>query len=193
MKKIYASLIIIMMFMTACQPTPEGLIVQNKADGELMDKIETTAMDTVTSEPISETTQENVQEEQKDDVYKVIGHETFDQTLVNGMHLVADADVIMPDTETFPVVKYRRKQFSQSDLDNILNTLIGDKPLYGEEALMTKEQIEEILIDLRLMLTDNQLTEKQKNDITNSINNWQRQYDGAPDIVNLEEKSRQPT
>ena len=192
MKKIYASLIIIMMFMTACQPTPEGLIVQNKADGELMDKIETTAVNTVTSEPISETTQENVQEEQKDDVYKVIGHETFDQTLVNGMHLVADADVIMPDTETFPVVKYRRKQFSQSDLDNILNTLIGDKPLYGEEALMTKEQIEEILIDLRLMLTDNQLTEKQKNDITNSINNWQRQYDGAPDIVNLEEKSRQP-
>ena len=193
MKKIYALLIILMILMSACQPTPEELIVQNKADGELMDKIEATAVEnTATAAPTTETTQENVQEEQKDDVYKVIGHETFDQTLVNGMRLVADADVIMPDTETFPVVKYRRKQFSQSDLDNILNTLIGDKQLYEEEVLMTKEQIEEILIDLRLMLTDDELTEKQKNDITNSINDWQRQYDGAPDIVNLEEKSRQP-
>ena len=191
MKKIYALIIIIMIFMTACQPTPEELVVQNKADGELMDKIEATAgMDPATAAPISETTQENAQKEEKDNVYKVIGHETFEQTLVNGMHLVADADVIMPYTETFPVVKYRRKQFSQSDLDIVLNTLIGDKQLYEEEALMTKEQIEEMLIDLRLMLTDNQLTEKQKNDITNSINDWQRRYDQAPDNGCLTEKSR---
>jgi hypothetical protein len=183
------ALVFCFLLLSACQPTPEELIVQNKADGELMDKIEATAVEsTATAAPISETTQEN--EQAVDDVYKVIGHEIFEQTLVNGMHLVADADIIMPDTETFPVVKYRRKQFSQSDLDNVTDALIGDKPLYEAEIQMTKAQIEEILIDLRLMLTDDELTEKQKNDITNSIDDWQRQHDEAPDNASLIEKSR---
>ena len=193
MKKIIALFITIMILMSACQPTPEELIVQNKADGELMDKIEATAVEnTATAAPIYETTQENVQEETKDVGYKVIGHETFEQTLVNGMHLVADADVEIPDTEKFPIIKFRRKEFSQEDFDNILNTLIGDKQLYEYDMPMTKAQIEEIILSLKLSLNKEGLSQEQIDNKKTSIEEWQRRLNEASDTPQAIEKSRQP-
>ena len=193
MKKIYALFIAIMILMSACQPTPEELIVQNKADGELMDKIEATAVEnTATVAPTTETTQENVPEETKDNGYKVIGHETFEQTLVNGMHLVADADVEIPDTEKFPIIKFRRKEFSQEDLDNILNTLIGDKQLYEYDMPMTKAQIEEIILSLKLSLNKEGLSQEQIDNKKTSIEGWQRRLGEASDTPQAIEKSRQP-
>ena len=191
MKKIYALLIILMILMSACQPTPEELIVQNKADGELMDKIEATAVEsTAAAAPIAETTQENAQEE--DDGYKVIGHETFEQTLVNGMHLVADVDVEIPDAEAFPIIKFQRREFSQEDLDNVLNTLIGDKKLYEYDMPMTKAQIEEIILSLKLGLNEEGLSQEQIDNKKSSIEEWQRRLNEASDTPQAIEKSRQP-
>lgn len=193
MRKIYALLITIMVFITACQPTPEELVVQNKADGELMDKIEATAVEnTATAAPIAETTQENVQEEEKDDGYKVIGHESFEQTLVNGMHLVADADVAMPDTESFPIIKFRRKEFSQEDLINAVNVLIGNKTLFDTDISMTKAQIDEIILGIKLKLNQEGLTQEKKETLQSSAEYWQKRLSEAPDTPQTVEISREP-
>ena len=138
-----------LMGVTACQPTPEDLIVQQKNDGELMEAIQSTA------EPVSEVPSE-VASPEEGLTYKVVDHQSFTEELVNGITLTADADIMMPDVAGYPVVTYRRKVFTQGDVDRILQVLIDAKPLYQtyDRVPKTKAQIEEMIVQINLDYKD---------------------------------------
>jgi hypothetical protein len=123
---------------SACQPTPEDLIVQNKKDSELMDKIGTdngTEHNQIPQAGIAE--------------YVIVDHLNFSDELTSGLILNADADVLMPDVDNYPIMNFKRKQFMDDDLDTVLDTLLDGKTLYKARArhALTKSEIEERIIE----------------------------------------------
>ena len=145
---------LIICFTTACQPTPESQVVQNKADGELMAAVNNTSeasTDEVTGEP-SETP---YNDEGESSIFtfapiKTVGHADFNLELPHQkIYLTADADITMPDTENLPVYSYRRKDLNQNTADNIFNALLGDKPFYEYiegDGRLAKSQIENYIV-----------------------------------------------
>ena len=162
MKKIYALLMIIMIFTTACQPTPESQVVQNKADGELMAAVNNTSeasSDEVTGEP----SEAPYNDEGEGSIAtfaptKTVGHADFNLELPNQkIYLTADADITMPDVQNFPVYSYKRKDLNQDTVNKIFNALLGDNPFYERlegKGWLTKSQIENCIVAINYDLKD---------------------------------------
>ena len=98
MKRTFSLIVVVCWVFAACQPTPEKLIVQNKADGELMDDVagQTEATDDGSGKATAENTQgEYLQKSAAE--YMAVDHVTFSEELANGFK--ADADVNVFDME----------------------------------------------------------------------------------------------
>ena len=135
------------LFTVGCQPTPEELIVQNKADGELMNAVnagntEAPVENAVEGIPGDDASQNDIIE------YKTIDRVSFELELSNGVKLNADADVTVPDSVTMPVLSYKRKAFSDEFVNVVFYALLGDKPFYEINNVRSKSQIEEQIIQI---------------------------------------------
>ena len=133
-------IMIIGCFTTACQPTPEGLIVQNKADEELKEAI------SVTAEP---TTQQNTEE--PEETIRIT------QSATNEAGTIAvniDADVTLPNISKIPVAYIEPIDLNQSQVEKILYAFFGNSELY--EVVATKADIEQQIIDMKRVLEDDE-------------------------------------
>lgn len=141
--------------LTACKPTPQKPAVVSK-DGRLIEKIKATEgvlapsnEPTATPEPDPESLTAFTIE------HKKVDHVKFEKELASGFTTIkVDADVWMPDVTSYPVYKYRDKVFSQSDVDRIIQYLLGDKPLYNCDIPWTKAQIEARIVDTNFEYKD---------------------------------------
>lgn len=145
--------VIIICCITSCQKTPENLIVQSKADGELMIKIMTQnpadATPVPTIVPREPTPESATPAPPIPSGYKIIDHVKGYEKLVGGMELFVDTNVRIFDAPKIPVVKYRRKKFTEKDIQNTLDVLTGGKTLYEFQMPITKSEIEEIIISMK--------------------------------------------
>ena len=149
MKKIYALLIIIMILMSACQPTPEELVVQNKDKEELMEAIQAVEETPLVENSTADDTQ--IQETQD------VSIEHWTQTVNSGegtVEINIDADIIIPTYEQLPVVSLVQKTFSDSELANIVTALVGDREVYEYVYGMTRADIDEQIIKTKMEMTD---------------------------------------
>ena len=137
MKKIYALLIMIMIFMTACQPTPEKEPVSNKADGNLQNKIEATAIPVAQSEIT-----ENSAGQEK---------EKWQINLEKGrIFITVNAEVDIPDVEKYPVlsVAYNSSiEMNQEWADKAYDVFFQGATSYKWE--ITKEESETRMLILK--------------------------------------------
>ena len=112
--------------LSACQATPEALIVHQKDTEALMEKIYTED-ETVIDESDTFATNEN--KETKND-YRIIEHTTLKMELENGVYLSVDKDLISPNTDGFPIVTYKRKVLTDEDISNITEVLLQGNTLH---------------------------------------------------------------
>lgn len=144
---LLAPLMLIMCFTTACQPTPEEVVVVGKGDG-LSDLIQSTPDASRSVSPSKPSTQTN------DALYTKLGapkHWNFETTELGGkLNITADVDVELPGVSQLPAATASLSEFTQEDLEKIAEVL-GVKGSEWTEIINvpTKEMIEQWIIEDR--------------------------------------------
>jgi hypothetical protein len=171
--KIFAAVVtmIIVCFTTACQPTPENLIVQNKGDDDLEQAISVTANP---QEGISNT-----------DYISAARANKKGNITVN-----IEADISIPDVDKLPVVYIEKDDFTQEQVDKMINAFFKDAVLY-KTNIHTKTSIENIIISIKQDALNLNSDLALSNDIDNledlrklaneEIAEYQKLWETAPD------------
>ena len=60
------------------------------------------------------------------------------------VHVLADAEILLPEAERLPAGKITRREFLQSDLDTFLRVFLKGNPFYEEVAVTKQEALERL-------------------------------------------------
>ena len=131
----------------ACQPTPEELIVQNKADDELEEAIAQTA----TPSP-SASSEDNAPAQSPQSNEPIAYIEDISSNASNTVTVEINAEVINNQPEKIPVVKIDSKLFTEDEVKKMVQTFFGNTQLY--ERTLTKEDYDEWILNKQLELND---------------------------------------
>ncbi len=128
-----ACLLLIGLLLPGCQPTPDRDPVVNRGDGTLTQAIE----------------------RQRDSVGAYEAPSRWEETVpMKTVTIQIDADVAVPDMDTFPVQTLRRHTFTQSDALSLLNACFDGPFELRKNRYSTAELIEEIQFVLRGSFAD---------------------------------------
>ena len=172
MKKIYVLLVIIAIFMTACQPTPEENIIQSKNKdlvGEVIQANEEQNQDGMHED-------KEIIEQQIEAIDKHLNMEFQPNERVR---IVVDADVLIPTYDKIPMVRVQPENFSDEHLRIFINAVAGDNAVYFDEMSAvnkSKEEIEQVQLKLKAFLQNDNLSESMKAHIQNEISVLDEQY-----------------
>lgn len=134
MKKYVCLILLALLFLCACQPTPDEPFVVSKDQQEMLEAAK----------------------DGKDNSALLAALEVPDRFSgdwkgVNDIvHVIADAEILLPDTEQIPAGKITRREFLQSDLDIFLRVFLKGNPFY-EEVTVTKQEALERLKNYQAM------------------------------------------
>lgn len=133
---ILCTVLVFALTLAACQQTPENEIIVEKD----MDRMASAAMEAEdTNDAFPQTLAEilNVPSSLKETFASQSGKTEF----------VIDANVRLPPSDSVPMIRVRKHLFTQKEADSMIELFLGDDPLYTIPNSMTKEQIEEKLIE----------------------------------------------
>ena len=142
-QSFFICVIMLAVIFSACQPTPEELIVQNKADDDLKEAIAQTSV------PQSETPHNT-------EVFDQIARIT--DTTVNDIGTITiniDADVILPEISQIPVAYIESIKFEAEQLKKIVDVFYGDVTFH-EIGVATKSDIEATILQMQKKLADDE-------------------------------------
>lgn len=109
----------------ACQPTPEEEIVNNRADGALAK-----AIDAASVEP-----------------YTLEAPEKWEETFeVRDQPVKIDAEVLVPDTDTYPVVTIAEKDLTEEDAVDFFKALFGEQVEVRQQLRSYEELLEDLML-----------------------------------------------
>lgn len=178
-------LMLIMCFTTACQPTPEDVVVVGKGDG-ISDLIEATPGASDSVSPTTQSAQTN------DALYTKLGapkHWELETTELGGkLNITADVDIELPRVSQLPAATASLSEFTQEDLDKIADVLgVGDAEWTEVNHTMTKKQIEEGILDYQARRAE---FESEGNDemvahMDKNIESYKQLYIDAPNEIDL--------
>lgn len=171
-----------LLFITACQATPDADIVINKGDNILNEKIAQTAVPQSNYEAPS-TWQDTI-------------------TDTNGtISIVIDADINVPDVDQYAVAEVQKESLSVDWTKDILSQLGKGKPIleYRDETFYTKSEIEQMIINSKQAINDPSsdintvpLTSEERDalidDKNEEIKQLEEAYKNAPEEFNETEK-----
>lgn len=112
---------------TACQPTPEEPAVVNKAEGKLEQTIQSAPA------PVKRITEETVWQEQYD---------------IPGLRCGINAQITLPEANTFPVYKVKQREFDAELADRIIKYFTAGATGVRETS-DTKEELEQQLVQAK--------------------------------------------
>lgn len=180
-----ATMLIVLMFVTSCQPTPDAPIVQSKNNGELQEKV------------YGEPAPLGKYEAPTEWVEQFDGKGTIYAANIN-------AKINIPDTEAYPVYRVSPEKLTQEKADEFLNYFIGDEELYfmTDPYQRTKDQIMEEILSWQEMMEkrsdpeyDTFSSDEEREDYMQmaqaSIKGLQQLYKSAPTEIEMEKVSRQ--
>lgn len=135
---IFASIVILILFLVSCQPTPVTEIVNNKNDQSV--RVPT---NTVEKKEMTETPQSYKSSTSN----RLSGQ---NKTSKGGV-LNIDAKIIEPQIGDFNIVKLQATTFTDEEVKNVVEYFSKGEPLYNSlsQGYWTKERIETIIIDLK--------------------------------------------
>ena len=172
MKKIYASLIIIMMFMTACQPTPEESIVQSK-EGDLVQQV----VDANSEENIEELHEDKeVIQEQIEAIDK---HLNMEMQANDRVKIVLDAEVSIPTYDKIPMVRVTPKNLTKQHLETFISEVVGEQKVYYQDegsGTWSKEEIEQMATKLKGYSQNDTLEPHIKSTLQDNIEFLEQQH-----------------
>lgn len=121
--------------LTACQPTPEDVVVTNKGDINLEENIQKTAAPTEAATKEAEETKEKW---------------TYEKDYDSGNRLIVDAVMIHADADKLPVLSIAPKMFEGGDqLKKITDIFCPDATVYDQGDQLTKSQLERSIMDVK--------------------------------------------
>jgi hypothetical protein len=176
MKKIYALLIIMMVFMSACQPTPEEPVIQSK-DGDLVQQV---------VDASSEENQDELQEDKEviqEQIEAINEYFNMEFQINDRVNVVVDAEVSVPAYEKIPMVRVKPENFTTEHLQILIDEVFGDNTVYFQGngvSIWSKEEAEEILVSLRAFNQNDNLKPHIKSHLEKSINSMERFHASSP-------------
>ena len=131
MRKIIPVLLmltVLVLLFFGCQPTPDEPFVISKDQQEMLE----TAKDGKDNSALL-------------GALEVPNRFSGDWTGVNDIvHVIADAEILLPNAERLPAGKITRREFEQSDLDTFLRIFIKGNPFYEEVTVTKQEALERL-------------------------------------------------
>lgn len=179
MKKIMSIILFIISitFITACQPTPETPPIVGKGDDHLEEMIASSAVSPLPEETASS-------------LAKVVGApKTFKDSYTNNkgdVTVTIDANVVVPSVEALPALQVKISDFSQEQVDKFGGYFLKRAPLFSEEQVRTKSEIETSIINEEQYLQDlkRRFTGVRDDEIEESeryLEELKKQYSQAPE------------
>ena len=179
--KRFSSLLVcavIILVLSACQPTPTEEAVVNKGEGQLEEAIQAAPA-----------------EEKPFETPTTLKIDSFG---IDQFQVVVDADVLVPDTTRYPVVEIEQRDFTPDWMRNLMQIMADGKPIftYENETPQTKGAILGEITSLQEMLANpenylpNGVSDETRSETIvewqKSLDAWQEAYQTASDV--FEEK-----
>ena len=143
-RKLIFIVLVLLLLLVSCQPTPEDEIVQNKNDGQLEEAIMQTAAPQTGGVQGSE---------------EPIASESIVESRVNNTGTITidvNADVILQGFNNVVIARLEKYYYSQSEVDNIIEAFYGDNLTYYDASVATKGDIETLILYMQQKLTDDE-------------------------------------
>ena len=179
MRKLQIGLLIILccaIFLTACQATPDEPVVVQKDLEQMIEKAQATPEEVQTS---GISLREQTGAPQKLELENTEGNFT----------LSVDAAVTVPDAYKMPIIRVKQGEFTQTQVTDYWDALVGDTVMWKRETGWTKSEIESKLVGLRKSIAQfenepgyESIIEQTKAD----IKELEAQYAVAPDEIKME-------
>lgn len=182
MKKLAAIMLICIILLAACHPTPEKQAVVQKDMEQLIEKAQ------ATPEPAGSAMQNQGGLKIRLGIPDAfIVNEAYSDIFT----ISADAPVELPDTGRLPMAHVKPADFEQELITNIYNYLVGDTVMYNSDTLRSKKDIEETILMLQQELSSIKSgvsgTTQPANDtieqINEAIEELKEYYEKAPESV----------
>ncbi len=182
---LLAAVLFVACFTTACQPTPETEVVVGKNGSDLSNLIQ----ETPTPAQSAQSTPGG-----SGALYDELGapqHWSYNTEGLNGkLKINVDADVTLPNVTKLPVATARLRKFTQDDINKVAQVLLGKDVTWYKNAPMTKEEIEQSLMEEQKELSeaksdpdsDPAMIEK----LEGGVEFWTEEYQKAPSQSDLE-------
>ncbi len=127
--------------LTACQPTPETDIVTPKDDTRLIEMAESGEAGVSISDMID--APENY---------------TFEASSDDGnVHIVANADVVLPDVDDLPIARVSRHILTEQDVKSVFSALCKENTVIDEDGVLWKSYYQVTLEELLSMQQEGRL------------------------------------
>lgn len=140
MKKVYVeciALLIMLVFVTGCQPTPEKAAVAEKQDTEHL--LEQARKETASSDLRSLSEQ-----------YSIPETYTYDTQGADGkLNINVNARVIVPESSALPIYRVRQTEFSQGTVSAYFQALCGDAEMWIDSGQQSKSQINDTIVKVK--------------------------------------------
>lgn len=97
-----------------------------------------------------------------------------------------DAEIVLPAAAKLPVVKAEPRKFTQAEADSIIKVLFQGKPAYKPKEIMTKDELNKQIIQMKALKVQMKGTDKEKAvnaKMDSAIAYFEEQLKTAPDKV----------
>ena len=170
MKKVLIFVLAVLLLATACQKTPEAEIVVQKDMDAMLGKAEAAPM-------TGETPALSLAER-----YGI--PESYAYALTDGLgryEFNVDAKVEMSGVTAFPIVRVEAADFTQAQVTGLFNALCGDEEMYYKPDVMTKAEIQDRILFYKKILTDEEYSQNQRDEMPDAIAYYESLYISAPE------------
>ena len=134
MKKIIIALLAALLLLTACQPTPEAAVVVQKDTDKMIEKAQSTPATTDAPTP-------SLKER-----YAIPDALSYTQTGASGKLNISVEAVVTAPNGALPIVRVEAAEFSQETVTAFWNAFIGDMPMFEQNYVQTKSDIEKAIL-----------------------------------------------
>ncbi len=174
-KRMLSIFLLLALFLTACQATPEADIVVQKNTEQMIEVAKATpepdAMQTPQAEP------------GKSALYATLGiPEVYEATLTNAagkLTVYVDVRPEVPEADALPVARVVPADFSQGTVTALYDYLIGDTPMFEQPSVPDKIMLEKEMLMWRQALAG---PDSQHHDFYEKVlKDLEKQYKTAPD------------
>ena len=176
MKKTMMIVLAVLMLLsiTACQATPDKNIVIGKSLDDMIDKATESQSAEATQAPGATIAE------------KVGAKENYTTELADAQGRVkihVNADVQIPDVPGVSVQRVGKGEFTQAQVDVLMDTLMKGEPFSGDDYKLTKSEIQQQILDLQAADFDNALDGVKRNETMRDamLAQLQEQLQTAPD------------
>lgn len=178
-KYIFSILFIFMSVLTACQPTPEEIVVKSKVDDNYIDKI-------------NESEKLDIKIEDSIEPAYITGTDKWEEIITTkskGLNIEIKADLIVPQVSSFSAIEVMPSKMTQEQIDNFLHRFFPMREAFTSQDIAqipTKSEIEAKILMLKEWIATSEVN-SDENGITNhkrwqdEINFYTEQLADAPD------------